>query len=64
MNKIPLILMILVSSFTMTALTGCSDSEPAAMTDGIELSEIEAYEKAQREMESESMGEMDETEKP
>lgn len=64
MNKLHLILIALVLSFTMTSLTGCEDSKPASMTEGIELSEIEAYEKAQREMESEDMGEMDETVKP
>ena len=34
------------------------------MTDGVELSEIEAYEKALLEMEAEDMGEMDESDKP
>ena len=61
MKNLPLILLMLISSVTMTSFTGCGDSETTSMTEGIELSEIEAYEKAQKEMEAEAMGEMDET---
>lgn len=50
---------MLLSSLAMFSLAGCGEPKAASMTEGVELSEIEAYEKAQREMEAESMGEND-----
>jgi hypothetical protein len=52
-------LIVLLSSLAMFSLAGCGEPKAASMTEGVELSEIEAYEKAQREMEAESMGEND-----
>lgn len=53
---------MLFSSIAMISFTGCGGKpEAASMTEGVELSEIEAYEKAQQEMEAEAMGEMDAT---
>ena len=61
MKTIPFTLLLLFSSFVMISFTGCGGKpEAASMTEGVELSEIEAYEKAQKEMEAEAMGEMDE----
>jgi hypothetical protein len=54
-------LLMLFSSITMISLTGCGgDSQPTSMTEGVELSEIEAYEEAVRKMESDDAGGMDE----
>jgi uncharacterized lipoprotein YehR (DUF1307 family) len=52
--------LMLVFSITMISLTGCGDVEPKvkSMTDGVELSEIEAYEQAVRGMEAEDAGDM------
>jgi uncharacterized lipoprotein YehR (DUF1307 family) len=54
-------LLMLVFSITMISLTGCGDVEPKvkSMTDGVELSEIEAYEQAVRGMEAEDAGDME-----
>ena len=60
MKTFPWTLLILFSSIAMVSFTGCGGKpETASMTEGVELSEIEAYEKAQKEMEAEAMGEMD-----
>ncbi len=52
----------------MISLTGCGggQEEAASMTEGVELSEIEAYEKSLRDMEAEDAGamEMDESGEP
>ncbi|TWU42580.1 hypothetical protein [Novipirellula artificiosorum] len=65
MKTISLSLLMILSSITMTSLTGCgSDSKPASITEGVELSEIEAYEKAQREMEAESATGLEEASRP
>jgi uncharacterized lipoprotein YehR (DUF1307 family) len=54
-------LLMLVVSITIISLTGCGDAEPKvkSMTDGVELSEIEAYEQAVRGMEAEDAGDME-----
>ncbi|PAY21363.1 hypothetical protein CKO51_01935 [Rhodopirellula sp. SM50] len=53
-------LLILCSATALIASVGCGDnSNPASMTEGVELSEIEAYEKAVLEMEAEDAGSMD-----
>lgn len=58
----------LFSFITLTALSGCGDPPPTSMTDGVPLSDIEAYEQEVLNMESESAGEMEiderEPEKP
>ena len=61
MKKFSWSLLILFSFVTMIALTGCGDVEPKvkSMTEGVELSEIEAYEKAVQTMEAEDAGEME-----
>ena len=46
------------------SLSGCSDSSgPKSMTEGVPLSEIEAYEQSVRDMEAEEEGDMDDIEK-
>ena len=60
-------LLMLFTSITVISLTGCGgDPKPASMTEGVELSEIEAYEKALQDMEAEDAGsmEMDESREP
>jgi hypothetical protein len=54
-------LLILFSSITMISLTGCEGGkkEAASMTEGVEMSEIEAYEQSLREMEAEDAGDME-----
>ncbi len=52
-------LLILFSFVTITSLTGCGKPEPKSMTEGVPLSEIEAYEKAVLEMEAEDAGDME-----
>ena len=54
-------LLILVSSITMISLTGCGGEkeQAASMTDGVEMSEIEAYEQSLLAMEAEDAGGMD-----
>jgi hypothetical protein len=58
-------LLMLVFSITMIALTGCGgeESNVRSMTEGVELSEIEAYEKAVQGMEAEDAGEMENIDK-
>jgi hypothetical protein len=47
-------------SITMISLSGCSgEPKPAAMTEGVPLSEIEAYEQEVLAMETEDAGEME-----
>ena len=54
---------MLCLSCTLVVSTGCGDnSKPKSMTEGVELSEIEAYEQAVRDMESEEAEDMDATE--
>ena len=56
-------LLMLFSSIAMISVTGCGGKPDAAsMTEGVELSEIEAYEQSVREMEAEDSGEMDDLE--
>ena len=54
-------LLMLFSSFTMISLTGCGGTaeEAGSMTEGVELSEIEAYEQSVLAMEAEDEGEME-----
>ncbi|QDV41170.1 hypothetical protein Enr13x_10080 [Stieleria neptunia] len=53
-------LLILCASTAMIISVGCGEkSAPTSMTEGVELSEIEAYEQAVLDMESEDTGEMD-----
>ena len=61
MKKFTWTLLFLISSVSMFSLAGCSEPKTESMTEGIEMSEIEAYEEAQRKMEAEDMGEMEET---
>lgn len=52
--------LILLSFTAMVSVTGCGDSQQSnSMTEGVELSEIEAYEQSVRQMESEDEGAMD-----
>ena len=52
-------------SIVFVSLSGCSsDTKPKSVTEGISLTEIEAYEKAMREMEGEAKADMDATQKP
>ena len=51
----------LLASIGICSLSGCGEPKAASMAEGIELSDIEAYEKAQKEMEAESMRENDES---
>lgn len=53
------LLLSLFSLIALMSLTGCDDSKPKSMTEGVELSEIEAYEKAIQEMEAEDAGGME-----
>lgn len=58
---------VLAIPFLLVALMtvpGCGEPKPASMTEGVEMSEIEAYEAAQKKMEADSMGEMDDTDAP
>ena len=56
--------LLMLSSIAMLSFAGCGGKPDAAsMTEGVELSEIEAYEKAVLEMEAEDAGGMDEVEK-
>ena len=65
MKIFPRALLILFSVVAMISFAGCGGEQKASsMTENVELSEIEAYEKAVLEMESEDMGEMDESDKP
>jgi hypothetical protein len=53
-------LLMLVFSITMISFTGCGGGqEVKSMTDGVELSEIEAYEAAVQGMEAEDAGDME-----
>jgi len=53
-------LLMLVFSITMISLTGCGEEPKVkSMTEGVELSEIEAYEKAVQAMEAEDAAEME-----
>ncbi len=54
-------LLMLCLSCALIVSTGCGDnSKPKSMTEGVELSEIEAYEQAVRDMEAEDVEDMDE----
>ena len=56
-------LLMLVFSITMISLTGCGgEPEVKSMTDGVPMSEIEAYEKAVQAMEAEDAGAMEKIE--
>lgn len=53
-------LLMLVFSITMISLTGCGgEPEVKSMTDGVPMSEIEAYEQAVQAMEAEDAGDME-----
>lgn len=52
---------LLLFSLLLT-VSGCGKPEVQSMAEGVEMSDIEAYEKAQQSMEAESMGDLDETE--
>ena len=46
----------------LVMVSGCGKPEVKSMAEGLEMSDIEAYEKAQQSMEADAMEEMDETE--
>lgn len=53
-------LLTLVFSITMISFSGCGEEPKVkSMTEGVELSEIEAYEEAVRAMEAEDAAEME-----
>ena len=51
--------MLILFSSAIISLTGCADSTPQSMTEGVPMSDIEAYEQAVQAMEAEDAGEMD-----
>ncbi|QEF98547.1 hypothetical protein Mal15_25990 [Stieleria maiorica] len=60
MKTISRALLAICWSIAIFALAGCGDdTKPKSMTEGVDLSEIEAYEQSVREMEAEDAGEMD-----
>ncbi|WP_255325518.1 hypothetical protein [Rhodopirellula sp. SWK7] len=44
----------------MLSITGCGEPKPTSVTEGIEVSEIQAYEARVKEMEAQTAKEMDE----
>ncbi|MGB7329481.1 MAG: hypothetical protein WBD31_31675 [Rubripirellula sp.] len=58
MKKITCSLMLFLSPIAMISLTGCGDEQTTSVTEGLPVSDIEAYEQKLKEMEAQASNEM------